>query len=164
MRLATLGLTLLVSALAGCEILGAVGGAAIGAAAGGASASTPIALASALVVEAGIDRATRVASRRSQRIEQDAIAAVAGDMKAGDAPRPWQVKRGMTRRVVHGEVHVTRLIYTPLAVCKELLFSVVEGEAEKETTSWFTTSACQQGEEWKWAAAEPAAERWGSLH
>ena len=163
MRLATIALALSASCLAGCEILGAIGGAAVGAAAGGASASTPIALASALVVEAGIDRARRSVARRGQRIEQDAIAAVAGDMKVDEPARAWEVKRGMTRRVVHGEVRVTRLIYTPLAICKELLFSVVEGEGEKEKTSWFTTSACQQGEQWKWAAAEPAVERWGSL-
>ena len=29
---------------------------------------------------------------------------------------------------------------------------------------WFVTSACRQTEGWKWAAAEPATERWGSLH
>jgi hypothetical protein len=162
-RAASIALALAASCLSGCEILGAVGGAAVGAAAGGATLSSPVAMASALAVEAGIDHATKVAARRGQRAEQDAIAAVAGDMRAGEA-RPWELKRGVTRRLAHGEVRVTRLIYTPLAVCKELIFSVVEGEGEKEKTSWFTTSACQQGEKWKWAAAEPSAERWGSLH
>ena len=28
---------------------------------------------------------------------------------------------------------------------------------------WFVASACRQAGGWKWAAAEPATERWGSL-
>jgi len=40
---------------------------------------------------------------------------------------------------------------------------VEEGAVEAVRRQWLLTTACRQGEAWKWAAAEPATERWGSL-
>lgn len=57
-----------------------------------------------------------------------------------------------------------RAVETPLADCKEVLFSVDAGGASDPARRWFLTSACRQAERWKWATAEPATERWGSLH
>ena len=70
----------------------------------------------------------------------------------------------LDRRVAgdaYGEVRVIRLIQTPLALCKEALFSVAAGEGEER--EWFSTTACDEGDRWRWAAAEPAVERWGNL-
>jgi hypothetical protein len=60
-------------------------------------------------------------------------------------------------------VRVTRIINTPLTVCKELFFSVAQHRATEPSRAWYKTSACRQGNEWKWAAAEPAVYRWGNL-
>jgi hypothetical protein len=30
--------------------------------------------------------------------------------------------------------------------------------------AWFSANICRQDQRWKWAIAEPAVERWGSLH
>jgi hypothetical protein len=62
-----------------------------------------------------------------------------------------------------GEVRVLRDIDTPLARCKEVLFSVESGKAAESDRQWFLASACRQGARWKWATAEPATERWTSL-
>jgi hypothetical protein len=72
----------------------------------------------------------------------------------------------LDRSVAHdevGEVRVLRVIETPLTLCKEIAFSVIDREAANPKHTWFTASACREGDRWKWAAAEPAVERWGSL-
>ena len=63
----------------------------------------------------------------------------------------------------HGSLRVVRTIDSPLALCKEVVFSVDEGEGDKRKRTRFTTSICKQAEAWKWASAEPAVERWGFL-
>ena len=52
---------------------------------------------------------------------------------------------------------------SPLASCREIAFSVDEGNGNKLKRAWFTSDICKQGKRWKWAAAEPAVERWGFL-
>ncbi|WP_395824747.1 hypothetical protein [Collimonas sp.] len=63
----------------------------------------------------------------------------------------------------HGEVRVTRLIDTPLALCKEAIMSVDTGAGAQLKRAWYVTNACMSDDVWKWAAAEPAVERWCSL-
>jgi hypothetical protein len=89
----------------------------------------------------------------------------------------------------HGVVEVTRLIPNALAACKGVAFSVDTGDeakdagggtkdasgrtadgGTKETSDgtklsrhWYTTFACLDGKQWKWALAEPATERWDAL-
>jgi hypothetical protein len=55
------------------------------------------------------------------------------------------------------------VIATPLATCKEVVFSVEEDGRATLKRAWYTTHACRSGERWKWALAEPAVERWGVL-
>jgi hypothetical protein len=55
------------------------------------------------------------------------------------------------------------VIATPLASCKELVFSVDSGNGADFRREWYATQVCQNGQHWKWALAEPAVERWGSL-
>ncbi|HZN23991.1 MAG TPA: hypothetical protein VFB75_07175 [Burkholderiales bacterium] len=44
-----------------------------------------------------------------------------------------------------------------------MAFSVVESGHESVSGAWFTTIGCREGATWKWAAAEPAVDRWGNL-
>ena len=81
-------------------------------------------------------------------------------MRAGEQ-RSWAVHHFIPIGDEHGTVAVTRDIVTPLTTCKELVFSVESGGGVPE--GWYMTQACQDGARWKWALAEPAAERWGAL-
>lgn len=161
-RLGSIAL-LLASALAGCNTIGSITGAVAGIATGTATTNPAVAIGVAIGVKAATDQVGRSIGRRMKQTEQDAIASVVGDMRAGDS-RTWEVKRMVPYGEGRGEVRVTRVIDTPLARCKEILFSVEQGEEEREVSrSWFTASVCQQADQWKWAAAEPAVERWGNL-
>jgi hypothetical protein len=148
--------------LSGCTAVSTVTGIAAGVATGTVTGNPAIGASVAIAAKAGVDEAGKYASRRSQQDEQDAIAAVAGNMRVGEIGT-WQVKHRLTRSVDHGEVRVMRDIRTPLTACKEVLFSVLKEQGERRSRSWFKTNACQNGEQWKWALAEPAVERWGTL-
>ena len=109
------------------------------------------------------DYGIRYASRRWHRTEQDALAAAVGATAVGEV-RPWEVRHDLPFGNKRGEVRVLRAVDTPLAECREVLFSVASGEAPDAARRWFVASACRQAEGgWKWAAAELATERWGSL-
>ena len=56
---------------------------------------------------------------------------------------------------------VVRAIDTPLVQCKEVLFTVDSGRGAHEKRVPYVTDACHDTKGWKWAAAEPATERWG---
>ncbi|MEN3354980.1 MAG: hypothetical protein V7640_3138 [Betaproteobacteria bacterium] len=148
--------------LPGCAVVSTVTGVAAGVATGTATGNPAVGASVAIAVKAGVDEAGKRVSRQSQEHEQDAIAAAAGNARVGESAT-WQVKHRLTRSVDHGEVRVLRVIRTPLTECKEVLFSVVKERGEKIARSWFKTNTCQNGEQWKWALAEPAVERWGNL-
>jgi hypothetical protein len=148
--------------LAGCGAIGGFAGAVAGIATSVATTNPAIGISVGIGVKAATDQAIKIVSRRLQQSEQDAIAAAVQDMGAGDGGT-WQHAHLVGSGSERGEVRVIRLIETPLARCKELLFSVVQGDRESATRAWFTTTACQQGNQWKWAAAEPAVDRWGNL-
>lgn len=149
------------ASLAGCASVGDVTGAVAGLVSGAATANPAVGISVGVAVRAGTNEAMRTLSRNRQRKEQDAIAAVAAALQVGEGA-PWAVDQRVAGDA-HGEVHVLRVIETPLATCKELLFSVAAGEEEDAPPAWFTTTACQEGERWKWAAAEPAVDRWFNL-
>jgi len=149
-------------ALPGCTIISTTTGVVTAIATGTATGNPAVGVSLGIAAKAGVDEAGRYVSRQSQEHEQDAIASLAAGMRVGDT-RSWETKHSLTSGGGHGEIRVTRLIRTPIAVCKELMFSVVHGAAEKESRAWYTTQACQNGHSWKWAAAEPAVERWGNL-
>ena len=151
-----------ISLLGGCAAIGGFVGAATGIATSIVTSNPAIGLAAGIAAQAGTNEAVRTYSRRRQRGEQEAIASIVGDMKPGET-REWQRDHAIGSGTDGGEVRVVRLIDTPLARCKELLFSHVRGEGEKTTRAWFTTTACERGGTWRWAAAEPAVERWGNL-
>ena len=160
-RLALAALSL--ALLGGCGAIGGFVGAATGIVTSVATSNPAIGLAAGIAAQAGTNEAVRTFSRRRHRGEQEAIASIVGDMKPGET-REWQREHAIGSGSDRGEVRVVRLIETPLARCKELLFSQVRGEGENTSRAWFTTTACEHGGTWRWAAAEPAVERWGNLH
>src|SRR4051812_29493266 len=108
--------------LSGCEVVSTVSGVAAGVASGTATGNPAVGAGIAIAVKAGVDEAGKTVSRRSQQAEQDAIVTAAGTTRVGETGT-WQIRHRMTRAVEHGDVRVMRVIKTPLAVCKELLFS-----------------------------------------
>ena len=147
---------------AGCSSVGGIAGAVTGTAAAVGSGNPAVGILIGVGTRAVADEGLRRVSRRWSRTEQDALAEVVGGMSVGEA-RPWQVRHALPVGDKQGEVRVVRAVKTPLAECKEALFSVAAGDGSDAARRWFLTSACRQDERWKWAAAEPATERWGSL-
>jgi hypothetical protein len=148
--------------LGGCHFTGEVIGAAAGGASAAATANPAVGIAVGIAVNSGIDATVNYIVRKRQQAEQDAIASEVATMNVGDQ-RPWKIEHDIPIGDEHGEVQVVNTIATPLTLCKELVFSVDSGSGAKLQRAWYTTQACQQGTRWKWALAEPAAERWGSL-
>jgi hypothetical protein len=159
-RLRRLGLIpVLLVALGGCRFAGDLVAAAAGGASGAATANPLVGVAVGVGVHSAIDAAVSYALRKRQQAEQDAIAGEIATMKPGER-RPWKIEHDIPIGNEHGEVTVTRAFATRLTACKEVAFSVEEGDT---APSLFTTAACYNGARWKWALAEPAVERWGAL-
>jgi hypothetical protein len=152
----------LIVALSGCHFIGDLAGAAAGGAAAAGSANPAVGIAVGVAVNSGIDALTSHVVRTRQRAEQDAIAAEAASLNVGDS-RQWKIEHTVPIGNEHGEVRVTRVIATPLTLCKEVMFSVESGGGGTPKRRWYSTQVCQNGPEWKWSLAEPAVERWGSI-
>jgi hypothetical protein len=146
----------------GCSSIGAASGAAAGVASGLVTSNPAVAIGVGIAVQAATDEAVGRYMRSMHKDQQDLIAALAGAMPVGET-RPWSVKHTLPIENGHGEVRVTRAFGSALALCKEFVFSVQDGDGPNASTAWFTASACQQDKGWKWASAEPAVERWGNL-
>lgn len=153
--------------LAGCSTVGGLAGTVAGITTGSFTSNPAIGIAVSVSVKALTDAQVKKLLRSLQQDEQDAIGAMAGAMAPGEI-RQWQVRHLIPYGNNQGEIQVTRVIDTPLASCKEVMFSVVERKAEQPADdvprAWFSANVCRQDQRWKWALAEPAVERWGSLH
>jgi len=161
-RLAVPVLTLMVMALGGCRLAGELVAAAAGGGAAAASANPAVGIAVGIAVNSGINATVDYVVRTRHRAEQDAIVGEVATMEVGER-RPWKIEHDIPIGNEHGEVQVTRVIATPLALCKELVFSVESGSGDAVQREWYATQACRNGDRWKWALAEPTVERWGSL-
>jgi hypothetical protein len=146
--------------LGGCSSFANIVGLATGAVAGGTSANPAVGYVVAVGTAAAADATFKWISRRRHGAEQDAIAAVAGDLPEGQTA-PWEIRHDLPFGNEHGEVRVVRAIATPLATCKEIVFSVLDDPPEPP--AFYAVTLCRQSERWKWALAEPAVERWGYL-
>ena len=144
--------------LGGCAAVSDVAGLAAGGGAGAATANPAVGIAVGVGVRAGVEEVRQYVVRRRQQGEQDAIADAAGEAPLGE-PRPWQIRHAIPIGNARGELAVVREYTTPLTTCREVVFSVEDGDR----LSLFTTSLCRQATRWKWAAAEPAVARWGFL-
>jgi hypothetical protein len=151
-------LTLLL--LTGCSSLADIAGLATGAVAGGASANPAVGYAVAVGTAAAADATFKWISRHRQGAEQDAIADVAGNLKEGQTAS-WRIRHTIPIGNERGEVRVVRELVTPLATCKEIAFSVADDPPEPD--AHYVTTLCRDADQWKWALAEPAVDRWGYL-
>ncbi|MFM0739460.1 hypothetical protein PQQ51_19640 [Paraburkholderia xenovorans] len=160
----------LTSALSGCSSLyseGATAGAGIAGAAlaakvtSNAAVATGIGLGAVAAARAGVQYSERVVHTNTQ----DGIAKIAGPLEVG-AIAPWSVTHSMPiEDDEHGRVTVSRTISSGALDCKEIVFSV-DRAANKNvpaTSAFYVASICRDGDNWKWASAEPATERWGAL-
>ncbi|MBV8913850.1 MAG: hypothetical protein JOZ05_12520 [Acetobacteraceae bacterium] len=155
MRLVLLGLLAL---LPGCRAVSDVAGVVAAASTGSATANPAVGIAVGIAVRAGVDEVRKYVVRKRQEGEQDAIADAAGSAPLGQA-RAWEIRHTIPIGNERGQLAAVREWQTPLATCREILFTVVDGE-EREP---FTTTLCRGASGWRWAAAEPAVERWGYL-
>lgn len=147
--------------IAGCGLVGPVSGAVAGSATAAVTANPFVGYATAVGVNAGIDEVQKYIARVRDNAEQDAIIASIAAMQPGDV-RDWRIVHEIPMfDDEHGTVQVTRVIDTALARCKEVLFTVETGEGGHVKETSFITTACQDGSDWRWAEAEPAASRWG---
>jgi hypothetical protein len=161
-RLAVWPVLLLLPPLAACSAAGGIAGAAVGAASGAATGNPVVGSAVAIGVEAAANSAYNYGMRLRQHAEQTAIATVAGPLAPG-VVMPWAIKHDIPIGDQHGEVQVTRLINTPLAVCEEIVFSVATHKAPLPADPRYVATTCRQADGWRWASAEPAVARWGFL-
>jgi hypothetical protein len=134
--------------------------------AGAANAVTKSAAAATAIglgVAAGANAGLQYAERRQHGAEQDRIAEAAGALGPG-AAGPWSVSHTVAIEPdEHGEVAVVRAIAAAGLSCKEIVFSVDTTEHHERQRAFYTATVCRDGAQWKWASAEPATERWGSL-
>lgn len=146
----------------GCSSVGAASGAAAGVASGLVTANPAVGIGVGIAVQAATDEAVNRYMRTMHTDQQNMIAALAGAMPVGET-RLWAVKHSLPIENGHGQVRVTRAFSSALALCKEFVFSVQDGDGPNAHEDWYTASACREDKGWKWASAEPAVERWGNL-
>jgi hypothetical protein len=168
LRLALLAPSLLALPLAGCGSLltattADVAGIA-GAGIAGAVTKSPTAAAGiGLGIAAGANAGLQYVERDVHRAEQDRIAAAAGPLEPGVVGH-WSVSHSIPiEDDEHGDLVVTRTIGTADFTCKEIIFSVDTVRDKVPRRAFYTATVCRDGTVWKWASAEPATERWGSL-
>ncbi|MBI0432593.1 hypothetical protein [Roseomonas sp. KE0001] len=150
--------------LGGCEIAGGIAGGASGLVTGAVTTNVAVGYAVGLGVRVATDAMVASWMRGLQQDEQDAIAAVIGDLGPEEV-RPWKAGHGLPfgYKDAEGTVRLVRLLDTPLAQCREALFTLAGETPEGPPAGIFVTTVCRQSEGWKWAIAEPAVERWGAL-
>jgi hypothetical protein len=123
------------------------------------AAATGIGLGVASAAHAGL----QVVERDVHRAEQDRIAQAAGPLTPGVVGH-WSVTHTVPIEAdEHGDVVVTRLVGADDFNCKEIVFSVDTKDKQVVNRAFYTATVCQDGTVWKWASAEPATARWGSL-
>lgn len=149
--------------LSGCKSIGAISGAAVGIASGAGTTNPLVGYVVAVSTQAAVDALVNYIARKRQQGEQDEIAALVGRLAVGETAA-WKIDHDIPIGNEHGEVTVVGLIDNALAPCREVMFTVIDGNTEDAARGIFVTSACSQDGVWKWAQAEPSVERWGFLH
>jgi hypothetical protein len=144
----------------GTSAAAGIGGASIADGVGAnAAATTGIGLGVQAVGRAGLQYAQRL----THRAAQDRVAAAAGPLPVGGVGE-WATDHAIpVEPNERGQVAVSRVISTGPLECKEIVFSVDSGRGERLRRGFYIAAVCRDGATWKWASAEPATERWGSL-
>jgi len=99
-----------------------------------------------------------VLERQVHGIEQQSIADAAAPLADGEVAL-WDVGDNLATTVGRGEVTVVRAFGSADLRCKEILFSLDEAEAR----AFYVAFICEDRGQWRWAVAEPATARWGTL-
>ena len=95
--------------------------------------------------------------------EQDRIAEIAGALKVGQVGQ-WESRHRIQLEPNQaGRVTVSRLIGAADLSCKEIVFTVDGVKDVKTVTAFYVATICKDATKWRWASAEPATARWGSL-
>jgi hypothetical protein len=95
--------------------------------------------------------------------QQDKIAAVAGALEVGQVGR-WESRHRIQLEPDEaGRVTVSRLIGGAELSCKEIVFTVDERKGKGTASTFYVATICKDATTWRWASAEPATARWGSL-
>jgi surface antigen len=144
--------------LQGCNSIPDIAGVVAGASTGSASANPAVGIAVGIAVRSGVRVLTDYFDRKRATGEQDAIAEAAGTGPIGQ-PRPWEIRHTIPFGNERGNLEPVREFATPLTTCREIVFTVVDGD----DTDILTTTLCHQPDGWRWASAEPAVDRWGFL-
>lgn len=152
----------------GCSSLfseGAATGAAVGGAAiaskvtSNATVASGIGLGVLAAAQAGVD----YVEKRYHNRQQDRIAAAAGPLDVG-ATASWESRHAIELEPdAKGKVTVNRIISAGELNCKEIVFSIETMEDKAPQSNFFVATICRDATQWKWASAEPATARWGSL-
>jgi hypothetical protein len=163
-------IVLAATALSGCNSLytesatagaGIAGAAVAGKVTSNAAVATGIGLGAVAAARAGVQYTQRIVHRNTQ----DRIAQTAGPLSVGGVA-PWSMTHSVPlEEDEHGRVTVSRTISDGALDCKEIVFSVDQNATKDKPASsaFFVASICRDGQNWKWASAEPATERWGAL-
>jgi len=151
-----------VLAAGGCHDLSTVVGIATGSATGAATANPALGFVIGVSVAAGGNFIADYVTRVRTGTEQDVIAETAGALPPG-GQAPWAVYHTIPIDNEHGEVRVIDELTTPIAVCKEVVISVIDGDEPSAPREYYSLSVCRDPQGWKWATAEPAVPRWGTL-
>jgi uncharacterized protein YceK len=156
------------TALSGCgsvltastaDIAGIAGAGVAGAVTKDAAVAAGIGLGVASAAGAGLQYTERVVHGH----EQDQIAQQAGALPLGQVGH-WSVSHDVPiEDDEHGDLVVTRLIGGGDFACREIVFSVDTIREKTPGRAFYTATVCRDGTVWKWATAEPATARWGSL-
>lgn len=147
---------------AGCKNVATVAGIATGSASGAATGNPAIGIAVGIGVSAGADFLGAYLARVRAGAEQDVIAETAGRLPVG-GEAPWAIHHTIPIGNEHGELRVMDIITTPIALCKEVVFSVITGTGPAAPREHYCVNVCRDPQRWKWATAEPAVARWGML-
>ncbi|MDD2862117.1 MAG: hypothetical protein PHI71_13755 [Acidiphilium sp.] len=146
--------------LSGCASIGAISGAVAGASTGAATANPLAGYATAVAVNAAVSTAQKRIARARDHKEQTRVAEAAGPLGPGQTAS-WNVKYIIPFFANHhGTVRVLRTIDTPLAQCRQILFTLQTGHAPHVHQTPYTTDICRDPQGWRWALAEPAVGRW----
>ncbi len=175
-------LLLVTLGMSGCSSLLTETGSAVAGIAGGGIASAitndaGVAAGIGIGVQAGVRTVIQYGQRKVHTEAQTQIAQVAGPLAVGEIAR-WQTSLSLPLEPEEaGRVTVSRVIASGALDCKEIVFSIDRtgdgsggGDAADKPTepvvqsNFYVASICKDSNAgWRWAAAEPATGRWGSL-
>lgn len=116
-----------------------------------------------LGVQAAARAGVQYVEKSYHRQQQDLIAGIAGRLGVGQVAT-WNISHAIPLEPAEqGRVTVSRVISVGPLQCKEIVFSVDKVEKQLAGSAFYIATICRDRVTWRWASAEPATERWGSL-